>query len=222
MLQARDLMDFPRIFNGIVDIGPMEFTMRTMPRVFLSGPFDAAGGGMITNLSGAGLLPAEAPYAGSSLLGSSVPANAVDWVLLGLLETNDLSVIAARSAFLMSDGSVAGADGSSGLRLEVSPGYYYLAAKHRNHVTVMSSQPLAYTNRLVMYDFTTGPGKHAGGTNSCVQIGTGIWGMLPGDADGDGFVTRVDLAIVSNSLGRTGYLQADVNLDGTVTKEDVP
>jgi hypothetical protein len=31
----------------------------------------------------------------------------------------------------------------------------------------------------------------------------------------------VDWLIVSNSLGKTGYLQADLNLDGVVTTNDL-
>lgn len=46
--------------------------------------------------------------------------------------------------------------------------------------------------------------------------------MIPGDADVDGRITDVDRQIVSNQLGKTGYLSGDVNLDGVVTAEDLP
>jgi hypothetical protein len=67
-----------------------------------------------------------------------------------------------------------------------------------------------------------GPNQTAGGTNACVQLKPGVWGMVAGDCDGDGKVTDVDRLIVSNQLGRTGYLSGDVNLDGVVTAEDLP
>ena len=51
---------------------------------------------------------------------------------------------------------------------------------------------------------------------------SGVWGMIAGDCDGDGRITAVDRAIVSNQVGKTGCLAGDVNLDGEVTEEDVP
>jgi hypothetical protein len=45
--------------------------------------------------------------------------------------------------------------------------------------------------------------------------------MVPGDGDADRRITHVDWLIVSNSLGKTGYLQADLNLDGVVTTNDL-
>jgi hypothetical protein len=104
--------------------------------------------------------------------------------------------------------------------VEVSAGYYYFVLKHRNHLAAMSAQPVAFTNTLVSYDFTTGPDKYFGGTNACVELEPGVWGLIGGDADGDGRITPVDRIIVERQKGRTGYLQGDVNLDGKVDGGD--
>jgi len=113
------------------------------------------------------------------------------------------------------------AEGKANVLVEVSPGNsLYVVVKYRNHLAAMSSEPLVFSNLLTSFDFTTGPGKYMGGTNACVELEPGVWGMVAGDADGDGKVTDVDRLIVSNSLGKTGYLNADLNLDGIVNGND--
>ena len=97
---------------------------------------------------------------------------------------------------------------------------YWLVLKHRNHCAVMSAAPVPYTNTVITYDFATNANQCRGGTNACVELEPGVWGMISGDADGDGKVTEVDRAICSNQLGRTGYLCGDFNLDGEVTADE--
>jgi hypothetical protein len=137
-----------------------------------------------------------------------------------LLETNDLASAAARSAFLHGDGRLVDVTADNGVRLECSPGHYYLVAKHRNHLAAMSAEPVAFTNVLITYDFTTTPDRYYGGTNACVELEPGVWGMIAGDADGDGKITPVDRAIVTRQMGMTGYLSGDLNLDGVVSSDD--
>ena len=108
------------------------------------------------------------------------------------------------------------------VRIEAAPGHYTLGVKHRNHLAVTSRAPVAYTNALVAYDFTPGSGQYDGGTNAATELSPGVWGVIAGDADGDGRITDVDRQIVSNQLGMTGYLAGDLNLDGVVTAADLP
>ena len=44
------------------------------------------------------------------------------------------------------------------------------------------------TTSAVTYDFTTGQDKFYGGDQGAVQLETGVWGMIAGDANGDGIV----------------------------------
>jgi len=85
----------------------------------------------------------------------------------------------------------------------------------------MSAQSVAFTNYLVSYDFTTGADKYNGGSSAAVQLEPGVWGMMAGDADGDGDVLAVDGSIGTDQLGQSGYLRADFNLDGAVTSDDL-
>ena len=217
---ASDCRGSPRIFNKTVDMGAYEFTMATEAQVLLEGPY--ATRSMATALQDGGHIPLTVPHASDIQRVKSVSSNVADWVMLQLCTTGNQSVVAARSLFLQPDGSVVDKDGSQGIRLECSPGHYYLVAKHRNHLAVMSADPIAFTNTVVTYDFTTGPDKAFGGTNACVELEPGVWGMIAGDCDGDGKITPVDRAIVSNQVGKAGYLAGDLNLDGVVTEEDVP
>ena len=220
---AANAVDFegnPRIFNGKVDMGIHEWTMGTQARAMLAGTFVAASNVMQTVLQDSGKLPATSPYDLDVRSASAVPTSVTDWIMLELLETNALTTVEARSVFLRSDGQVINDDGSTAIRLECHPGHYYLVAKHRNHLAVMSAQPLAYTNALITYDFTTNWTQYRGGTNACVELEPGVWGMIAGDADGDGKITHVDRKICEQQQGQTGYKAGDFNLDGVVDGRD--
>jgi hypothetical protein len=127
-------------------------------RMVLGGPYDAATGLMKDDLRAAGLIPALEPYTALGYLqvgggGETVaPAtlaitgkNAmVDWVLVELRDQLDPAVVVAtRCALLQRDGDVVGTDGHAALTFGVPAGNYYVAARHRNHLGVMTATPVA-------------------------------------------------------------------------------
>ena len=123
-------------------------------KVFLQGPY-SGNGQMTTNLNS--LLPNEQPY-------NSLPYNhtgvekvtnnffinnpdMVDWVLVELRTgITSSSTIAKRAALLNKYGNVVGLDGVSPLRFGLPPGNYYIVIRHRNHLDVMSSNPVTMPN----------------------------------------------------------------------------
>ncbi len=161
-------------------------------KVFLQGNYSGTTGEMSTTLNTQGYLPIKQPYNvspwnhnGGELVSDldASPADGtpdfyqnnpdiVDWILVELRTGTDASTkVAERAGFVKKDGTVVGPDGSSPLRFGVKEGNYYIVVKHRNHIPIMSSAAVSFTNAGVnSYDFTTGSDKYYG-TDGAIQIG---------------------------------------------------
>jgi agmatine deiminase len=89
---------------------------------------------------------------------TTVPSNVVDWIMIELRdEFDESSVISKRAAFLLNNGNVIGTDGSSPLLMIAPEGNYYISVIHRNHLPIMSKDPISLNSTTaVLYDFTTG------------------------------------------------------------------
>jgi hypothetical protein len=145
----------------------------------------------------------------------------VDWVLIELRTGTTSSTIAGRkTAFLKSDGSVAGLDGVSKVTFDgLSAGSYYVVIRHRNHLDVMSANPVSLSSNSALYDFTTGPGK-AYGANPLSDLGNSKWGMTAGDGDLNGLVNVIDYGTVGNFLFTSGYEFGDLDMNGIINVMD--
>ena len=218
---------------GNWDIGAYEFgstgggtnNINVNLNILLEGSFN--NGSMSTTLTNDGHLPLNQPYNqapwnynGNQSV-SSVPAGVVDWVLLELRTgTSATTTIVRKAAFLKSDGSVVGLDGISKVTFDgLSAGSYYVVIRHRNHLAVMSVNPLSLSDNSTLYDFTTGQGK-AYGTNPMSDLGNGKWGMTAGDGDINGLVNVIDYGTVGNFLFATGYIFGDLDMNGVINVMD--
>jgi len=220
-LDTFDLAGNPRVLNGLPDIGAFEIAFRTGLRVFLAGAYDPTARAMTTRLSELGFVPRVSPYAADLSTVERLPSNAVDWVLVEMRETPDGSPVMSQSAFLRNDGYVLDSAGELGIVVGTTPGTtLHPVVKHRNHLCVVSSIPVAFTNRSIAYDFSANWAASHGGSNACIRLAPGVSGMIAGDANGDGLVTRSDTDICQALQGRTGYTCADFNLDGIVDGRD--
>ena len=194
-------------------------------KVFLEGPYDSSGA-MTTTLDTQGLIPKYQPFkvAPWNYLGTEAvatfPTNVVDWVLVELRTGTEASTTVGRqAAFLKSDGSIVDLDGLSQVKFKgITPGNYYIVIRHRNHLPIMSANPVTLlTGSSVLYDFSTSQ-TQAYGTNPMKDLGGGIFAMIAGDMNGDG---NVDYAIdlLNNwvpSFGLHGYYSEDINLNTDV------
>lgn len=194
-------------------------------KIFLEGPF--YGTSMMTYLNGFGLLPLNQPYdvppwnyLGLEYVSEIPNQNIVDWVLVEIRDAT--TVIQSQAAFLLNDGNVVSLDGASPLRISIETGEdIYIALKHRNHLAILSSNPVAIAEGKYSFDFSSSASQALGGCLSQRELATNIWGAFCGDANNDG---RIDNADKNEcwliDFTQAGYLNSDFNMDGIVDMDD--
>ncbi len=200
--------------------------------VYLEGPFQD-GALKMTSEPGEGYLPTTQPY-GSSPWNypgqetmASVPETIVDWVLLELHDTDDASLVSSGSllnrqaALLDEHGRILQPDGMSAPFFDGEPVHgLFIRILHRNHLSVLSSQPVGYAMGAYIHDFTTGEENAAGGAG-IRELAPGAWGMAAGDVNADGSVNMDDKVNAwETEAGEKGYLSGDLNLDGECNHMD--
>ena len=159
-------------------------------------------------------------------------ANAiVDWVFIELRNAaNPAEVLATRSALLQRDGNVVDVDGVSFLSFPSMPaGNYYVAVRHRNHLSVMSNSTHSLGNSPVSLDFTDPKFKTWGA--SAQQEFMDKMAMRAGDFNQDGRIIYMGpnndiFQLFSSVLSAPenvnfspnyilyGYHNCDYNMDG--------
>lgn len=215
-------------------------------KVFLEGPYQPATSSMTTTLNQRGLLPGQTPisssatptpaghpYGGSPWFyeGSESVMNydprVVDWVLVSFraASTSNQSTICKKAALLMNDGFVQ--------LLDTLPNFsegssYYIVIEHRNHLGVMSHDPVVVKDGILAYDFTaqdsyvnTQPVLSFGQK----KIGT-IFAM--GTSDGNKglpnqhyVINASDYVLWNNLNGQFDlYSGADYNMDAQISASD--
>jgi len=201
--------------------------------IYLEGPFDGMTMQPWLNPS---YLPLIQPfsnypwnYSGTENINILPNPNIIDWILIELRETTgDASTatvekrIAQQAAFLLNNGSVVGLDGSSLLQfnLDISDNLFIILW-HRNHLGIMSANPLIESEGVYSYDFTTASSQTYGGINAVKELVPGIWGMISADGNADGIVNLLDKNNVwEPQAGQSGYKSGDFNLDGQVNNPD--
>lgn len=184
----------------------------------------------------------------------SIPEGAVDWIVLEFREdpifkfsTNHFY----KTCFLMSDGTIADTNGSrqiliysedTGINVKGGNGYY-LAIRHRNHLTVVTNSiiPLSTREATIVVDFTDpatikGELKVLGLDNE----GRQVHGMYAGNVDRlvtyvdeltgvatlEQFIGDEDVDLIAKFLGywslnpKERYRRSDVNMNGIITGKD--
>ncbi len=201
-------------------------------KIYLEGPFN--GFVLAPNLYTMGEVPLSQPYNNTpwyyngqeSVL--SFPSVVVDWVLVELRETSGDSatatsnrVIARQAAFINPAGIIVGRDGNN-LHFDVSiTKNLYVVIWHRNHLGIMSANPVTETDGVYTYDFTTSESQTFGGANSVKELATGKWGMIAADGNADGIIDDLDIENVwEPQAGESGYKSGDFNMNGEVNNPD--
>jgi|GEM_PF-735134 len=217
----------------------------------LEGPYDSASGDMATTLSiDRKILPGQTPisplvpptpagqpysvapwnHTGSEGIGftdANYTGNEVDWVLVSVrTATAKVSEEAAAAGLLMKDGTI---NFSSECPLETThPGPFYIVVEHRNHMGIMTPQPIEVVNKELIYNFTTQDSyRDAAGTGvGQKEIAPGVWVMLSGDLGqtndaGSYDITGADKIIWADGNGNfDSYRYSDANLNGDTNGSD--
>jgi hypothetical protein len=181
-------------FADDVYLGPCDLQLHV--KVFLQGPYNTTSNLMNLDLNTNGLIPLNQPfnvapwnYAGSESL-TSIPADMVDWVLVELRPTPSGTPI-RQAGLLFNDGTVRSAVDSffdiyyTGAFIPNSD--YYVAIFQRNHMPVMSLNPVNIPNTGDVFDFSdVATYPLYGGATAEVLLETGVHGMIAGDINNDG------------------------------------
>ncbi len=217
------------------DMGAVQYqggpSINFQGKIFLQGAFN--GNLMSTQLADScSCIPLQQPYntapwnyAGneSIVFPNGQPGSGyIDWVLVELRSSsNPVQVVGRRAAILRNDGRLLDTDGTTGVKFSnTSDGAYYVALFHRNHLAVMSANPVQLSANSQLYDFTNSMNKAYGNT-PMAELGNGIFGMHSGDGDSNGGVTITDRnAVWQAQNGTVGYLKGDFNLNGGVNAQD--
>ena len=206
-----------------------EEDIRLNLKIFLEGPFN--GTDMNTDLTDFPLSqPYNTPpwnYTGTESVVSIPNSDVVDWLLIELRDAPDApsatpaTKIAQQAAFVLKAGFVMGMDGSSSLEFNnFIIQQLFVVVRHRNHLGVMSANPVVESGGIYSYDFTSGSAQ-AYGTGALKDLGDGNFGSYGGDANADGTINSEDKEIVwVNEAGLLGYLQSDMDLNGHADNMD--
>ncbi|MCB9159290.1 MAG: S8 family serine peptidase [Caldilineaceae bacterium] len=210
------------------------------PRVILQGAYDPVAQRMRDDLRTLADFPLTSPYGGSEsttlvrLADGDIDSAVVDWALLELRSPITPSLVIAQQAVLVQrDGQVV--DAATGTApvvfANMLAGDYYVAIRHRNHLGVMTANPVTIDAGAPVVDFTALGDAGTYGTAAQKELAAGVYGLWAGDTNSDGKVVYAgqdndkdhifngidqapDNALKSPSYILNGYRLEDVNLSG--------
>jgi hypothetical protein len=223
--------------NGSTQNGSVTVTMSpscgglVQSVIALQGGWDQNAGQHRNDLNQQNLIPATEPYTalGYQFVGgggeimdlSALQQNTVvDWVVVELRDSaNPSHVTESRAGLLLQNGSIVAMDGNSAVHFQAdNQKSYYFAVLHRNHLGVMTAQPIQLGTAV---DFSNPETATYGGAASRHSTG-GKALMYAGDADGNGQIQNSDNIFQwMPQVGTSGYQQSDYNLDGQVQNSDL-
>ncbi|WP_298418425.1 hemagglutinin protein [uncultured Kordia sp.] len=223
--------------------GGIKLGIQVNPIVFLQGALLNPNVGeetlMRDDLRVADYIPRTSPYSDALLVESSVLATTgnnaiIDWIFVELRDaTTNTTILASQSALLQRDGDIVAVDGTSDVQFDLAAGSYYVVIKHRNHLGIMSANPIALSDTTEILDFTNSNNQITFGSNAQTVFGmpNDIVAMWTGNVNVDTVIqysgttpdTPSILSEILNDLGNflnfptftiTGYNIHDVNMDG--------
>lgn len=192
-------------------------------KALLQGPFNGVSA-MSTDLNPT-YIPTMTPYTDGASVGA-VPAGVTDWVFLELRDATTPSIIlGGSSAFIKSDGSIVGLDGTSLPTIENGNLSSIVAVHHRNHLPFRTNVGLNVTSPT-LEDFTAVNAKlyDNGIDNPPLNLIATKYLMWSCDVGGTTFLLNSNDVLQVKQLTATPftmYSRADVNLNSLGNSNDV-
>lgn len=202
-------------------------------KAWLEGPFD--GDEMSNTLNVSGYMPLSQPYGvwpwkynGDETVGAIPNEMVADWILVEFLEKDPYipqkyNSLMIQAGFILQDGSITGLDGSSPMEVDISGlEDIHIRIHHRNHLSMVSSGTLQFSNGTYFYDFSGSSTQVYHGKKVMKEMSDHLWGVAAGDASADGVINNKD----KNDFWRKqynsiGYHSGDFNMDGIVDETDI-
>ncbi len=227
---ANNVISFPNItIEGQYFLARMPLEAQKVGiRVCLEGPYNELTNSMSTDLKDNGLLPINQPYYsvpwnydGGEVFNASSYA-IVDWLLIEARDIDDDELVIERTAALLDNtGYVRSTDGTLGASfytLDENQDYYFVV-RHRNHLDIMTENPLSINNTSVYNLAVTNNVRD--GINQLTPLASGDYAMKAGDFDGNGVASLPDFNQYLLSPSQLeGYYQLDCTLDKHTTVDD--
>ncbi len=121
---------------------PPPTSISVSPKLYLQGAL--SGSSMHTDLVDNEILPTQEPYGIDNKLITRTLVGIVDWVVVEIRDGQDnTNILARQTALLKPDGRVVDTNGFSPLSFALSPGNYFVAVRHRNHLGIMTATAIA-------------------------------------------------------------------------------
>jgi hypothetical protein len=162
-------------------------------------------------------------YGNSNPGTANYPATVVDWVLVSLRETAEALPVCMKAGLLHNDGHVEFVDGGFNCCDIDFAKSYYLVIEHRNHLIIMSQDPIQIINGTITYDFRYTQSYGSGQK----QIIPGTFAMFAGNGDQtqESFsptdINFDDATYWGSQNGTSGrYRNGDYNLNGDCNYND--
>jgi len=162
----------------------------------------------------------------STITVTELPDGSVDWMLVSLRTGPGYAAEVSGSehaVIVLQDGRLVEPNGSRLRFPGIVTSGYYLVARHRNHISVMSSDTVDTGDGLGSWDFTSAMSQaYTLGPDAMRDLGSGHFGMFGGDASIDGQISAPDfnLWLAATKAIATGYRSTDFDFNTQVTVTD--
>ena len=112
--------------------------------------------------------------------------NIVDWVFMQLRDPDDPTiVVSTRSVLIQKSGQLIDKDGNTDIQFDVPIGEYYVAVKHRNHLGVMTANPVTIGEGEIPYLDFSNPALETWGENAQAMLDETTRALWAGNANAD-------------------------------------